>query len=256
MGDLKSEHRRYRALQEEFRQSEGFRLYHDFLAIRLTFYAFQTNYDELDCLIRQHYKLSLEHKLGDFYDRVPLDSLLVELTRRLHNFAFAAKSLIEHTRHFIVRSYGEESAIRAEYDAKVATSFGPSGIAAFTSGLRNFFGHVTSPFITSVMAGSDPAPGEPRYRLQLNTADMDRQPRWKGWSAGARKYISAHGYDVDLGIYATEYYEAVMRFYYWLGERNEQWCKDAWDHMIALQDQIQAYEERWGFPADRPKRLS
>jgi hypothetical protein len=245
MSDYQIEHLRRDALRKEFEESRGFRIHRDVTAIQLTFYAFQTNFEELDCLIRTHYKLSTEDKLGDFFDRAPLESLLIELTRRLHNFVFAAKSLVEHTRNFIKRWYEGDSAINEAYSAETARQFGSSGIGAFTADLRNFFGHATSPFLVSRMAGSDTAPNEPRYSLGLDTDDMHQQ---REWSAGARKYISAHNDDVNLGIYVEEYYELVMRFYHWLGEQNEKWCKTDWDHTMSLQDQIQAYETKWGRP--------
>lgn len=246
MGDYKADRVRFEALLEEFRQCKGYRIYHDLVAIQLTFYAFQTNFEELDCLIRLHYKLKIERKLGDFSDRSPLESLLIELTRRLHNFVFSAKSLVEHTRNFIHRWYNEDSAIKVEYSAEVAKCFGLSGVGAFTADLRNFFGHATSPFIASVIAGSHPFPDEPRCSLRLDTEEMHQQ---RAWSAGAKKYISSHRDGVDLGIYVEEYYELIVRFYYWLSERNEQWCKSAWDQTMSLQDQILAYEKQWRLPS-------
>lgn len=187
----------------------------------------------------------MENKLGDFYNRAPLESLLIELTRLLHNFVFSAKSLVEHTRNFIKRWYAHDSAINAEYTAEIARQFGASGIGAFSADLRNFFGHATSPFLSSRMAGSDPAPNESRFSVGLDTGDMDQQ---REWSAGARKYISTHHDDVNLGIYAEEYYESAMRFYKYLGDQNEKWCKSDWDRTMALQDQLQAFEAKWGRP--------
>jgi hypothetical protein len=248
VSDYQKERVRRDALRKEFEESRGFRIHRDITAIQITFYAFQTNFEELDCLIRKHYKLCIEHKLGDFYNRVPLESLLIEMTRRLHNFVFAAKSLVEHTENFISRWYSENSAINAEYRAEVARRFGASGIGPFTSGLRNFFAHAFSPFLVSRMAGSHPAPDEPRYSLGLDTDDMHQQRKW---TAGARMYISRHNDDVNLGLYVQEYYELMMRFYHWLGERNEQWCKADWEQTMSLQDQIQAYETKWGRP-ERP----
>lgn len=250
MGNYKIDRLRYDALREEFRQSDGYRIRHDLIAIQVTYYAFETNFEELDCLIRLHYKLKSESKLGDFHDREPLQNLLIELTRRLHNFVFAAKSLVEHTRNFIKRWYGGNAAINAEYSAEIASCFGSMGIGAFTADLRNFFAHSTSPFLISRTAGSHPSPSEPLYSLGLDTAGMNQQ---REWSAGAAQYIGTHKDDVDLGIYVEEYYELIVRFYHWLSDRNQQWCKAAWEHTMSLQDQIQAQERKWGIP-ERPRR--
>jgi hypothetical protein len=250
MSDYKTDRLRYDALREEFRASDGYRIRHDLIAIQVTYHAFETNFEELDCLIRLHYKLKSEGKLGDFYDREPLQNLLIEVTRRLHNFVIAAKSWTEHTQNFITRWYRRKAAINAEYDAEFASCFGSTGIGPFTADLRNYFAHSTSPFLVSRTAGSHPSPSEPLYSLGLNTADMNQQRKW---SAGAMQYINTHKDDVDLGIYIEEYYELIVRFAHWLSERNEEWCKVAWEHTLSLQDQIQAQEREWGWP-EQPQR--
>lgn len=239
---------RYWTLQKEFYASEGVKIYNAFSSSRITFYTFQTNFEELDTLIRLHFKLRSERKLGDFNDRQPLNDFLFELTRRLHNFAFSAKSLVDHTRHFITQSY-PKAEIQAEYNSQVAKFFIDGGIADFTSGLRNFFGHVTAPFILSVLGGSESV-GRARFTLQLNVEQMQRTPGFRGWSQRAEKYIRAHeayvelGH-VDLGIYAVDYYESVIRFYSWLDERNQEWSKDEWEKSLAIHDEVIAYQKHW-----------
>lgn len=252
-GDFQTDSLRRDLLQHEFEQSDGLKLYLDFHALRLTFHTFQGNFEELDALVRRHYKLSIEHKLGDFFNRIPLDKLLVEVTRRLHNFVFAAQCVSAHTDKVVKRWYRLNPPVLAEYRAAKAKHFGQSGIDDFTSGLRDYFGHVTTPFIASVMAGSHPAADEPRFSLKLDTDAI--YPNREGWTAAAQRYIASHKYGLNLGIYTREYYEAVIRFSSWLGERNQEWCKPIWGPALAIQDEIDAYEKRWGLERRQQKRL-
>ncbi len=226
------------ALHEELYASRGVQLYNDLLSRQITSYTFEQNFRELDALIRLHYQLQTQHKLGDFHDRKPLHDFLFELTRRLQNFVFSAKALVDHTRNYVQGAHGGQAEIRKAYETEVAKHFGASGIGGFTKGLRDFFAHCSTPFISSVR-GAPGATLRERFTLQLDTKEMLRTPEFHGWSTAANRYITAHGgTSIDLGIYVIDYYEAIVRFYSWLDDQNEEWCRAAWEHSLALQDQI------------------
>jgi hypothetical protein len=158
----------------DFYSSKGVRLYNALRANQVTFHTFRENYNELDALIRLHFKLETDGKLGDFHNREQLHAFLFEVTRRLHNFVFSARTLGKHTENFVVRCYGRKSSIRKEYETEANKHFGASGIDEFTTDLRDFFAHRSPPFIRSVIGGSD-ATGRDRFTLQLNV-EMGTEP--------------------------------------------------------------------------------
>jgi hypothetical protein len=224
-------------LREELLASRGVQLQQAILSRQITSYTFTRNFEELDGLIRLHYQLRLKGKLGDFH-RKPLHDFLFELTRRLQNFVFAAKALVDHTRNYIETSHSGQPQIARAYSRAVRKHFGVTGVGAFTKGLRDFFAHCSTPFISSTIGDSE-ATGRDLFTLKLDTLQMLRSPEFDGWSAPAARYIEAHGgTNVDLGIYVIDYYEAVVRFYSWLDEQNQAWCRTAWEESLAIQDKL------------------
>lgn len=234
----------YQALHDALRASRGVRLRSDLLSRQITFYTFQHNHAELEALIGLHYQLQIKGKLGDFRDRQPLHDLLFEATRRLQNFVFAAKALAEHTRNYMELWHRDQPSVMADYQAKVNEHFVTSGIADFTKCLRDYFAHCTTPFISSL----DEHDAHLRFTLQLETRAMEATPKFWGWLNKAPRYIAEHrdtyGREdggVNLGFYVNDYYEAVIRFYSWLDEQNQEWCKGAWGESHALSDQIEQF---------------
>ena len=232
------------ALRAELAGSEGVSLYHGFLSMNTSWNTFECNFHELFRIVQVHFKLHSERKLGDFHNRAPLNSLLLEATTRLHNFVFSAKSLAEHTRNFVKHALKANDRALDEYQRKVSVDFVNSGLGPFTKELRDFFAHVSSPFIISMIAGDDGAMSKP-FALMLDTAQMRKTRNVRKWSAGAISYADGHGGRVDLETYVLDYYGTVIRFYEWLDTRNGEWCKAAWEHAVALEDRIEKCTERW-----------
>jgi hypothetical protein len=235
----------YQALHDELRASRGVRLYSDLLSRQITFYTFQRNHDELEQLISLHYQLETKGKLGDFTNQKPLHDHLFEVTRRLQNFVFAAKTLVEHTRNYMKLWHHDRPDIMVAYRTKVTQHFVEKGIGPFTKGLRDYFAHCSTPFISSL----DEHHAHVRFTLQLETETMAKTPHFHGWLDPALRYIAFHrdtyarkDGGVNLVFYVNHYYEAVIRFYSWLDDQNQEWCRGAWDETVAIQNLI---EEFW-----------
>jgi hypothetical protein len=232
----------YEALHDDFLASRGVKLYNDLLSRQITFYTFLHNHADLDDLIRLHYQLEIKGTLGDFNNQKPLHDLLFEVTRRLQNFVFAAKALVEHTRNYIKLWHHDQPDIMAAYQAKVTEHFVESGIGPFTKCLRDYFAHCTTPFISSL----DEHDAHLRFTLQLETEVMAKTPDFRGWLGSAERYIALHrdtygrkDGGVNLGFYVNDYYEAVIRFYSWLDDQNQKWCRGAWHETLALNNRIE-----------------
>jgi hypothetical protein len=235
----------YQELYDQLHASRGVRLYSDLLSRQITFYTFQRNHADLERLINLHYQLEMMGKLGDFLDQKPLHNLLFEVTRQLQNFVFAAKALVDHTRNYMKLWHDDRPDIMTAYQAKVVQHFVKSGIGPFTKCLRDYFAHCTTPFISSL----DEPHAQPRFTLQLETEAMAKTPNFWGWLDTAAHYIALQGDTygrqdggVNLGFYVNDYYEAVIRFYSWLDNQNQQWCENIWGDTLAIQNRI---EEFW-----------
>ena len=237
---------------QKLKASRGVEIQSEIRSRQVTSYTFVTNFQELQLLTQEHFKLRSDGKLGDFYNREPLHAFLFELTRRLQNFVFAAKALVDHTRNYVERLHKASPSVLQSYRRQVQASFGKSGIAAFTKGLRDFFAHCSTPFISSTIGGSE-ATGRDLYTLRLDIVEMQKSPDFDGWLPPAQKYIAKHGgEDVDLEIYIAEYYDAVTRFYLWFDQRNKEWCRRAWDESLAIQNELDEVLSR---PNQRWKKI-
>jgi hypothetical protein len=240
MSERERKFRRYQELQDEFYASEGVKLYNASLAQRSTCYTFQINCNELYQHIKLHFELESEHKLGDFDNREPLNRFLIELTRRLHNFLAAAKTLMDNTRSFVVHAYGEDSKFYKEYREALLRTIDKSPVRKFTADLRNYFTHVGAPFIHSGMSGSE-AKGRDRYTLRLNTEKMRRS---REWSRGAREYIEANSNNIDLELYVLDYYQKIVAFQDFLQVRVQYWSREPWERSLAIHDEVMTYWEK------------
>lgn len=114
--DEAAEQQKYRALREALETADAFRIRRTIFAGQTSSYVFQRNFHELMSFVDLHYKLQSEGKLGDALNREPLHEFFHELTRRLHNFVFAAACFVQHTDNFVREIHGDAAPIKAPYD--------------------------------------------------------------------------------------------------------------------------------------------
>lgn len=238
--EQRKELRRYNLLRKDLDNSDGLRIHRLFLSNQTSVYVFEANFRELFSFIRLHYKLQSEDKLGDFLNREPLHNFLLELTRRLHNFTYAAASLVQHTRTFVCKAYGRNSPMFQEY-LRQRESYFDSGIEEFTTILRDFFAHKTVPAVYSVCGGEDATLAE-QHTVELKREAifdyLTNECRNDALKRGARRYLEPHRKGLNLLIYVSEYYELTIRFYSWLDDRNHEWIGPVWKNALALQEQV------------------
>ena len=232
-------HEEYRRLRERFFASKGVQQYNAFLSNRLAHYTFETNYHDIKDLIQSHFTRRVNGQLGDWNNKEPLHTFLMEVTRLLHNYLAAAKSLVDNTRYFVKNTFGESSTPHREYESEVKRRFGNSPVSKFTLDLRRNMTHVCMPFISSVMGGSK-ATGRDLFTIKLNIQKI--VPSWS-WCAGARHYIDAQNGEIDLELYVIEYRGLVIQFSEWLSSQVPVWGNDEWNETMALQDKLIRYEE-------------
>jgi hypothetical protein len=236
-GEIKS-HQEYRALRGKYFASKGVQQYNAFLANNVAYYVFDENYRELKKCIEEHFQLSMHGQLWRVDKREELHEHITEATRRLHNFLSAAKTLVDNTRYFVKNTFGTQSRALIEYQIMVKEVFHNVPICCFTQELRNNLTHVCVPFVSSVMGGSK-ATGRDLFTLQLRSKKFSKS--WR-WSTPAQQYIDSVNGDIDLELFAKEYWDIVRNFYRIFSHQIKSWAGVDWEEMLAMHHKLVAYE--------------
>lgn len=145
---------------------------------------------------------------GDDYAR----ESLAEIVRHLHNYLVSNKSLVEHTRNSIRKSYADEPFID-EYRLKVKEIFVNSEVAAFNEELRNYCCHRNPIGIrtTQNLIGSE----------EINEVFILKEQLLKGSStkSGSKKYIKKFDNEIPLLVPIEAYWGLLRDFNEWLISR-------------------------------------
>jgi hypothetical protein len=139
-----------------------------------------------------------------------------EISRRIHNFAVSALTLVEHTRIFMRARYAS-APVLAVYEAKIKEDFADDPVSQFVQKLRNYMVHRGLPNTEMYLhMEQDPASGR---GASLQTGVRIRTEsllEWKEWGDPAREYIAQSGRYLDIRKFASEYAERVSHFHNWL----------------------------------------
>ncbi|MCE1169661.1 MAG: hypothetical protein LWX70_16400 [Sphingobacteriia bacterium] len=143
-----------------------------------------------------------------------------ELSRLLHNFVAASKTLVDHTRVFIKEKY-ENTCISSEYQNQINQTFVNSPVSKFVHDLRNYMLHKGLPnshmYIEFTQDPTKPENGdELKSGFRLDTKSL---LKWENWHQLAKEYIKDAGEYIDLNEVITDYCALVERFYLWLDDR-------------------------------------
>ena len=139
-----------------------------------------------------------------------------EISRRIHNFAVSALTLVEHTRIFMREHYGQMPVLE-RYEAKIDAEFASDPVSQFVQKLRNYMVHRGLPNSQMYLHfEQDPASEQGatlRTGVQLNAKTL---LEWDGWGGTARGYIKSCGDYLDIQSFTTEYTCRVVAFHQWL----------------------------------------
>lgn len=91
--------------------------------------------------------------------------------------------------------------------------------------------------------GGSQARGRDRYTLSLNTEKMRRS---RPWSVGGREYIEANSKQIDLELYALDYYNKIIIFQEFLQMRVQYWSREPWERSLAIHDEVLSYWKEGG----------
>jgi hypothetical protein len=146
-----------------------------------------------------------------------------EVNRRVHNFAAAALTLVEHTRAFMREQYKDTAALDA-YQEKVKADFSNEPVARFAQDLRNYMVHKGLPN-SQMFLHFDNRQQSPDSGPSLETGisfSAESLLEWNGWSDPARGYIESCGEAVSIKGFAEAYTEKAMVFHSWLQRHLDQ----------------------------------
>jgi hypothetical protein len=162
-----------------------------------------------------------------------------EVTRRVHNFAAAAVTLVDHTRIFMRENYGG-TPILDRYQAKIDADVANDPLARFVKDLRNYMLHKGLPNSEMYLKfESNPdlpgGGGALETGIHIRTAPLQE---WPKWSATARKFIKECGEFIDIRTVAEAYTDTISSFHGWLQGELDQFHSDDLDELRALQESM------------------
>lgn len=137
-----------------------------------------------------------------------------ELSRHLHNFVSAAKTLVDHTRVFVEEHYANTNVMKA-YQKSVETTFLNDGNAKFVHDLRNYMLHKGPPktsmyFSYTNHKKDDHIQGEAETGIRFETKTL---LEWSKWTAPAKKYIENSGKHISVHDCTESYLVTVTNFH-------------------------------------------
>lgn len=172
-----------------------------------------------------------------------------EVTRRVHNFVAASLTLVDHTRKFIRKHYGDTPILHA-YKEKVAADFANDPLVRFVQDLRNFMLHNGLP-VSEIFLHFEANPDLPDGAGDFTTGihiRADQLSTWDGWTAPARAFLKNCGEFVDIRAFTETYTDKIIAFQVWLQAELDQF------HLADLQElrALQAALNDSTLPTDPP----
>lgn len=195
-------------IQQEIMDSPAWELNQRLMLFELSLELFKRNYVQLRDKIDAHLPMDAMSFVRTMQNHAQIREDQIEITRLLHNFVAAVKTLVDHTRRLYEKLY-EPAKLMPTYPAEIKTRFATNELAQFVEGLRNYCMHYQLPPIRSKF-GMDVEKG-------LSSAvclTRDELLKWSGWEKG-KEYLKACPSDIPFPDIMAEYHQKVIEFYEW-----------------------------------------
>jgi hypothetical protein len=200
---------------EELKRTKGWIVAREIERIGRSYYIFKANYDELAESIWQ-IKLPINLPLWGDDSVKEMDQFLNEVTRQLHNFVAAAKSLVDHTR-IVAREMYKGTELLNEIESEIAYRFVQNPLVHFVHKLRDYILHRNLPLVsaklTSVLNAS----------LLINIKELRD---WNGWNEPSRKFIKSSNDEEKIEGIVNAYFDAIFAFHDWFHKRQLEFHKE------------------------------
>lgn len=143
-----------------------------------------------------------------------------EVSRRVHNFVAASKTLVDQTRTFMKEHYGQ-TPIWTAYNNEANKRFSEIKVVKFVHDLRNYMLHRALPN-SSMFMHYYRDPEQPDQGGHLTTGvrfDATELSDWDGWTKPAREYLQSVGDEVSIEAFTSAYVSLVETFQVWINDR-------------------------------------
>ena len=184
----------------------------------VNFFMFGRNYYDLKRLLKLTKTTKMILRLWDLKNQQELKAVTNDITRLLHNYLAAAKTLVDHTRALVPEWYANSQFLQ-EYEAEVYSRFAENSISGFIEGLRNYSLHYALPFVYATMkiTSSD---GQKLDQLEPEFA-LSRiiLRKWSNWPSKAQSYLYASDDEISVESLVDLYYQQVFDFHSWIEKR-------------------------------------
>ncbi len=205
----------------------------------VSIYTFQRNNEEIVKLL-DLYETNTDMALHIFKvdNREEFEIFLREITRLLHNYLAAAKTLIDHTRKLCQDEY-KGTEFEAEYNEKINELFVNSPISKFIQDLRNYSLHRNLPITGATLSFNRDSGMSHSINLTKKSL-MD----WDNWTRKSLDYLSKQDDQIGLPQMIKEYTSLVMEFQEWFQEKQYEYHSDSIAELEDLQEEYrELYEE-------------
>lgn len=174
---------------------------------------FETNYRELDRLMRFVCESEPGSRLFRRENRSAWEQAMHEVVRLLQNFVASVSALVDHSRRLYSRLYESEGKF-TEYPEEVRNRFGDNPLVQFVHNLRNYCLHYRTPTIGTTLTLVESQKEVFKRRITLQAADIAEFE----CNVAARKFLDAAGENIDIVSTLRDYYAEMERFYNWFSE--------------------------------------
>jgi len=160
-----------------------------------------------------------------------------ELSRHIHNFAAASKTLVDHTRVFLEENYSKTE-VATSVKTKIANTFTNDPVSKFVHDLRNYMLHKGLPN-SQMFLSFQQDPAKPELGAILTTGirfDTESLSEWSGWTAGAKQYLEQNKEHIDIHQFTEEYLTRVNEFHSWLENLLREHHSNDIEHLQELQN--------------------
>lgn len=229
-------------LMDEILAMPEYRLRQDMLGFNASIYIFDTNFAELRRIIEFLTDDPNGQLLTAARNQDKLHNVQTDILRRLHNFVAATQSLIEHTRRFHNKLYGDSGTF-PEYQAQVDTRFVNDPLSQFVQRLRQYCQHYKAPDIGIKVAVQRVEDTYIERRVVFLSLDNLRE--FDGWNAPAKLYMNSLPDEVDVLGVVTQYRDKVIEFYQWFQSRQLEIHADELARFEAKQTQLILLNLEW-----------
>ncbi|MCA4157729.1 hypothetical protein [Priestia megaterium] len=228
-----------RKLQEQMNSTEGWRITNKIRIFSVSVYTFQKNNEEIEKLLNLYEtNTDMVIRIMSVDNRKEFEYFLQEVTRLLHNYLAAAKTLIDHTRKLFQDEY-KGTDFEEEYNNKIKELFINSSVSKFIQDLRNYSLHRTLP-ITGANLSFNRESGM-SHSVHLAKESLIG---WEKWTKKASEYLNNQGDKISLLQLIKEYTEIVIGFQKWFQEKQYEIHSDSLKELEKLQEEYNILYEQ------------